>query len=189
MRGTETRSVLCPLLAATFAACVFGANWAITHLGTADSHGVHTIPVGFGWRSPSGVVFVGLSLTIRDALQRSCGLAAATAAIAIGSGLTLFVAPSLAVASAVAFLFAELADLAVFTPLRERSTLGAVVLSNTVGALVDSALFLSIAFGVSAVPDFALPQVVGKMEWSLVALPFILFRARDRRRAGGGARP
>lgn len=67
--------------------------------------------------------------------------------------------------------------------------LGAVLLSNTVGALVDSALFLTIAFGVSAVPDLALPQVVGKMEWSLVAVPVIVFRARDRRQAGLDVRP
>lgn len=178
-RGNERITLTCVALGAAISACVFGANWAITHLGQRDATGVHTIPVGFGWHSPSGVVFVGLALTIRDALQRSCGVGTAVAAILVGSILTLVIAPSLAVASAAAFLVAELSDLAVFILLQRHSIMGAVIASNTVGALVDSPVFLFLAFGFTAVTEFALPQVVGKLEWSVVALPLLFLRRRD----------
>lgn len=174
----------CAVLVGLFALSVVGANWAVTHLGTPDASGIHTIPVGFGWRSPSGVVFVGLTLTIRDALHRACGYRAALVAILLGSALTLAIAPGLALASATAFLLAELADLLVFTPLRRRSIVGAVLASNTVGALVDSAVFLFLAFGATAVADFAFPQVVGKIEWSLLALPLLYLRGGREARPG-----
>jgi uncharacterized PurR-regulated membrane protein YhhQ (DUF165 family) len=48
----------------------------------------------------------------------------------------------LALASGVAFAVSELADLLVYQPLRRRSWAGAVLASNTVGALVDMTLFL-----------------------------------------------
>ena len=46
-----------------------------------------------------------------------------------------------------AFLVSELADLAVYEPIRKRGWLPAVVASNIVGICVDSALFLWLAFG------------------------------------------
>lgn len=166
----------CLALAVSFMGCVVAANWAITHLGTPTSNGIYTIPVGFGLYSPSGVIFVGFSLSIRDALQRRCGLRPTVVAILLGSIATLLIAPSLAIASGIAFLVGELSDFAVFTPLRRHSIFGAVLVSNTVGALVDSAIFLAIAFGPAAVAEFALPQVIGKLEWSVLALPLALRR-------------
>jgi uncharacterized PurR-regulated membrane protein YhhQ (DUF165 family) len=50
----------------------------------------------------------------------------------IGAGLSALVSPQFAVASGIAFLVSELADLAVYTPLRQRNWLAAVALSNTV---------------------------------------------------------
>lgn len=49
----------------------------------------------------------------------------------------------LAVASGAAFLFSELADFAVFQPLRERRWLAAVVASNLVGLVIDSVAWTS----------------------------------------------
>ena len=43
--------------------------------------------------------------------------------------------------------FSELADFAVYTPLRERHLTLATVLSGLVGSIVDSVIFLSLAFG------------------------------------------
>jgi len=86
------------------------------------------------------------------------------------------VAPALAVASATAFLISELADFAVYTPLRGRAAMGgrrwfgAVAASNVVGALLDTVLFLGIAFGVAALTPAALSgQLVGK-GWATLAL-------------------
>jgi queuosine precursor transporter len=170
----------CLALAASFMACVVAANWTITHLGTEVSNGIYSIPVGFGLHSPSGVIFVGLSLTVRDALQRRCGIRPTIAAIVLGATLTLLIAPSLAIGSGTAFLVGEFSDFAVYTPLRKRTIVGAVIMSNSVGALVDSAVFLMIAFGPAAVAEFALPQVIGKLEWSALAFP-LLVRPRGLR--------
>ena len=55
-----------------------------------------------------------------------------------------------AVASAVAFGLSELVDMAIYTPLRERHQYNAMALSNTVGSVADSMIFLWLAFGTTA---------------------------------------
>jgi uncharacterized PurR-regulated membrane protein YhhQ (DUF165 family) len=84
-----------------------------------------------------------------------------------GAGASYLISPAFAVASAVAFLVSELADFAVYTPLERRSWLGAVLVSNTVGLLVDSWLFLTLAFGSL---QFFWGQVVGKAWMTLLAV-------------------
>src|SRR6266511_3015013 len=76
----------------------------------------------------------------------------------------------LALASGSAFLFSELLDFAVYTPLRRRSWLGAVAASNAVGLVADSALFLTLAFGSL---DFLAGQIVGKAEMTLLAVALL----------------
>ena len=147
---------------------VFGANWAISTLGM--------VPVGFGLAAPAGVYFAGLSLTLRDFVQERLGRGWTIAAIVVGALLSALLSPQLALASGAAFLLSELADFAVYTPLRHRHWLGAVALSNTVGTIVDSALFLSLAFGSLA---FLPGQVVGKT-WVTAVAVLILWLWRRR---------
>jgi uncharacterized PurR-regulated membrane protein YhhQ (DUF165 family) len=78
------------------------------------------------------------------------------------------------VASAVAFLFSELADFAVYQPLRERRRLLAVFASNVVGLVIDSILFLWIAFGGL---DFIEGQIIGKL-WTTVFAVVVLLALR-----------
>jgi uncharacterized PurR-regulated membrane protein YhhQ (DUF165 family) len=88
--------------------------------------------------------------------------------------------PALVVASAVAFLLSEFADLAVFTPLQRRGLVMAVAASSVVGLVVDSVVFLWLAFGSL---DFLLGQVVGKAWMVLLSLPLVaLLRRRDASR-------
>jgi uncharacterized PurR-regulated membrane protein YhhQ (DUF165 family) len=128
--------------------------------------------------APSGVLMVGVALVLRDLVQRRLGLIAAVAAILIGAGISGLVAPlALVTASAAAYLISEFADLAVYTPLQERRFLAAVVASSIVGLIVDSIVFLWLAFGSL---DFLAGQVVGKAWMVLLAVPFILYlRRRD----------
>ena len=77
-------------------------------------------------------------------------------------------------ASAVAFGFSELADFAVYQPLRERRWLLAVFASNVVGLVIDSILFLQIAFGSL---DFIEGQIIGKL-WTTVFAVVVLLALR-----------
>lgn len=168
-------------LITVFAATVPAANWMIGNVGTECAPARPcTIPVGFGLQAPSGVLVVGAALVLRDLVQEAGGIRAALGAVVIGTAVSALVAPpALVLASAAAFLLAELADLIVYTPLRRRRPGLAVVASGLAGALVDSALFLWLAFGSL---DYLTGQVVGKLWLSLLAAPMLsLLRVRSNR--------
>jgi len=147
---------------------IFGANWLITHVGI--------VPVGFGLYAPAGVYMAGLAFTCRDLTQDALGRAWTFGAILVGAALSAFVSPQLALASGTAFLLSELADFAVYTPLRERHWLGAVALSNTVGLVIDSVLFLALAFGSLA---FLPGQIVGKLWMTALAVAVLWLWRRN----------
>lgn len=153
-----------------YLATVFGSNWAIHRYGL--------VPVGFGLRAPAGVYFAGLAFTLRDLTQRALGRSAVVAAIVAGAGLSVLVAPRYAVASGAAFLLSELCDFAIYTPLEQRGWMRAVAASNAVGLVVDSIVFLWLAFGSLA---FLSGQVVGKTWMTLLAIAVLLpLRSRER---------
>lgn len=151
---------------AGYVATIFAANWAIETFGL--------VPVGFGLVAPAGVYFAGLAFTLRDLLQDALGKVWVLVAIAVGAAASAVVSPTFAFASATAFLFSELCDFAVYTPLRSRGWTVAVLASNAVGIVIDSVLFLWIAFGSLAL----LPgQLVGKA-WATLAAVAILWPFR-----------
>lgn len=162
---------------------VVAANWFVQHIGTQPfPHGPHTIPVGFGQRAPSGVLWVGLAFTLRDFVQSILGKRTVIVAILVGAALSYFVAPSLAWASACAFLLSEALDFGVYTPLIERGkVVAAIGLSNTVGLIVDTFVFLWLAFHSL---NFWQGQVIGKAWMTLLAL-VILVPIRSRRASRG----
>jgi len=166
---------------AAFGLCIPAANWLIGNAGTVCvPHGPCLIPVAPGLMAPSGVLMVGLALVLRDLVQRRLGVAWAMGAILAGAALSALLAPAaLVVASGTAFLLSELADLAVFTPLQRRQFVVAVVASSLVGLVVDSAVFLYLAFGSL---EYLAGQVVGKAWMVLLSAPFIAWlRRRDAR--------
>jgi len=151
-----------------FIACIPAANWLIGNAGTVCiPDGPCLIPVGFGYMAPSGVLVIGMALVLRDMVQQSLGLRWALGAIVAGAALSGFVAPAaLALASGLAFLISETADTAVYTPLRKRGFVLALVASSIVGGIVDSAAFLYIAFGSL---DHLAGQVIGKT-WAVLVV-------------------
>jgi queuosine precursor transporter len=163
-----------------FCLTIPAANWMIGHVGTCVAQGPCVIPVAPGLAAPSGVLMIGAALVLRDLVQRRFGPSAGIGAIAIGAFLSAWLAPpSLVIASAVAFLVSELADFAVYTPLQRRRFVAAVVASGFVGLVVDSIVFLWLAFGSL---EFLPGQVVGKAWMILLAIPFIAWlRRRDAR--------
>jgi uncharacterized PurR-regulated membrane protein YhhQ (DUF165 family) len=164
--------------------CIIGANWLLA------TFGVVTL---FGLAMPAGVFAAGVSFGARDWLQESfnalprtagalraddghvqsverpAGRPAVLVAIAVGAVLSTVVSPlRLALASGLAFLFSETADMLVYSPLRANHRAWAVTASNTVGAIIDSALFLWLAgFSMTLLPA----QVLGK---ALMILPALL---------------
>jgi uncharacterized PurR-regulated membrane protein YhhQ (DUF165 family) len=176
-RKMETTNMKTIFAIAAYAATIPLANWMIGNVGTCIPDGPCLIPVGFGLMAPSGVLVVGLSLVLRDLVQETSGVRGSLIAITIGAALSwLFASPFLVVASVAAFMLSELVDLAVYTPLRKERLYLAVLLSGLVGAVVDSAVFLIIAFGSL---DFIAGQVVGKLWMSLSAL-IVLWFIRNR---------
>lgn len=144
-----------------FVGTVYGANWALKTFGFVD--------IGFGLTAPAGVLFAGLAFTFRDLTHASLGRLWCIVAILVGASLSFLLEDvgRIALASGLAFLFSEAMDLSVYEPLHRRSWLTAVGLSNTVGLVVDSALFLWIAFGSL---DFIEGQIVGKLYMTVLAI-------------------
>ena len=166
---------------AVFTACIPTANWLVQHVGTTCvPNGPCLIPVAPGLLAPSAVLVVGLAFVLRDLVQRRLGVGFAALAVVVGAGLSALLAPpSLVSAAGVAVLVSEFADLAVYTPLQKRKLVLAVVASSIVGLVVDSILFLQLAFGSL---DHLTGQIVGKGWMVLLAIPFIIWiRARDER--------
>lgn len=162
---------------ALFAATIPAANWLIGNVGTACvPQGPCLIPVGFGLMAPSGVLMIGLALVLRDWLHELAGWRWSLAAVLIGGALSVAVSPpALALASAVAFTVAELADLAVYARLRARGAAIAVMASQVVGAAVDSALFVLIAFGSL---DLGAGNLLGKLYAGAAVATILAFRHR-----------
>lgn len=156
-----------------FIATIPAANWLIGHVGAVCvPDGPCLIPVGFGLMAPSGVLMIGAALVLRDVVHRQLGVRWALAAVLAGAGLSVFLAPpALALASGAAFLLSELADLAVYQPLYRRRLVAAVLASSVMGAAIDSAVFLLIAFGSL---DFLAGQILGKVWMVAASVPLIL---------------
>ena len=152
------------------------ANWMIYHVGFCAAGAPCVIPVapllgGGALMAPSGVLMAGFALVLRDVVQRCLGLAWGLAAVIAGTALSALVAPaSLVFASAAAFLISELADFGVYTPLQRRGLLLAVIASSALGLVMDSVVFLTLAFGSLA---FLPGQIVGKAWAVLVSVPLI----------------
>lgn len=125
---------------ALFMASIPFANWYL------DRHGFWDL--GALGHIPSAVWVVGIAFVLRDLAQITLGRWWTWVAIVVGAVLSWWLAtPTIAVASAAAFLWSESTDALIFTPLanRGRFLLG-VTLSGYAASVVDSALFVRLAF-------------------------------------------
>lgn len=165
---------LAALAATLFLGCILLANYVTTEYGL--------IPVGFGLMATAGTYLAGLTFVLRDTVQDLLGKAATIALIVVGAALSYFISdPFIALASGVAFGCSEIADQAIYTPLRESGYIRAAVASNVVGSVVDTLLFLWIAgFGITG-QVFA-GQVVGKVTVT-VAVVALVVAVRASRKA------
>ena len=165
---------------AAYLASIVAANWLTAHYGF--------VPVGLGLMATAGTYAAGLAFIARDAVQDTAGRLGAVAALAAGAVLSWWLStPALAVASAVAFGLSELADMAIYTPLRKRGYIRAAVASNLLGAVVDTVVFLWLA-GFGLAPLVVAGQLVGKA-WITAVVVGLVVIARalhgNRQRAEG----
>lgn len=156
------------------AAAIAAANWATATFGL--------VPVGFGLLVTAGTFAAGFAFLARDLVHRLGGLRWALVGLALGVLLSWILStPALALASAVAFALAELADLAVFARLRRRGFVRAAAASNAVAAPIDTIAFLVLA-GFPVTAPTVVGQLIGKLVWA-TALPLAIYvLARGRRR-------
>lgn len=165
------------LLAGAYISTVVLANWVTSRYGL--------VAAGFALLVPAGTYAAGLALGLRDVLQDRAGVRWVLAAIAVGTAVSFLVGDArIAAASGIAFLLAELADLAVYTPLRRKGWRRAMVVSNAVGAVLDTLLFLAIA-GFPVTTTSVVGQVLVKAVWCtavVIAVREVARRAVPRER-------
>ena len=147
-----------------------------------------------------GAITYPFAFLVTDVVNRRHGAPAARrvvwAGFAVGVAASLVVGPRVALASGTAFLAAQLLDVQVFDALRRRARARpaarrgtpeprwwvAPVFSTAIGAVLDTALFFSIAFAGSGLPwtQWALGDLLVKWAVALVALlPYRLLIGRD----------
>ena len=147
-----------------FIATVYLANWLVNHYGP-----IRVWPTNL--LAPAGVYVVGLAFVLRDFIQYQHSKWLALAAIAVGTALSVFVSPTLALASACAFAASEVIGLSAFWASQRYSIVGAVLIAGALAAAVDSLVFLWLAFHSLA---FFEGQWIAKVTMSVLAIPFIL---------------
>ena len=150
------------------------AGYSLLHWGTICSpNRPCLIPVWFYplIYAPSGVLFAGLAFVFRDLLQRCLGLYISLLAVLIGTILSyVYVSQEIAIAGSFAYLVSELSDTVFYTWIQRYNLVLAIFVSSCVGLVLDSMIFLHIAFHSY---EFLLGQIVGKVWMVLVAVILI----------------
>ena len=162
-------------LAAAFFALVLLANWL------ASAYVVH-VPLT-PYVAPAGVFCIGGVLVLRDWMQQLGGLLRTMPLVYLAGVVSWAVAEvagwtaleRVALASLAAFTVSETLEALVFTPLRRRNLTLGVALSATAGNVLDSYVFLTLAFSSTA---FFWGQFWGKSE--AIAFGVLLTLARRR---------
>ena len=128
-----------------------------------------------------GALTYPIAFLVTDLTNRTLGPKAARTVICVGFALAVVLSawlatPRIAIASGTAFLVAQLLDVAVFNRLRAGAWWRAPLVSSTLGSVVDTVLFFSIAFAATGLPwvTWALGDFGAKM--AMAALMLVPFR-------------
>jgi uncharacterized PurR-regulated membrane protein YhhQ (DUF165 family) len=149
------------LYALVYLGALFAANYSVYVFGPVST------PI-------NAFLMIGLDLVLRDKLHDAYGFLGASALAVVAAAVTYAINPAaagIAIASAVAFVCASLADGSIYQALRGKSFLTRSNASNVAGALTDSIAFPTIAFG-AIMPEIVAAQLVAKVIggflWSLL---------------------
>ena len=113
-------------------------------------------PIALGDLLTWGAFTYPIAFLVTDLSNRHFGPAQARRIILIGFvlavGISIFVAtPRIAIASGTAFIVAQLADISIFDRLRHARWWRAPLVSSTLGSILDTVLFFSLAFAATFV--------------------------------------
>ncbi len=160
---------------------IFLANLFVSYFGIINL---------FGLVFPAGAIFIGLTFSLRDLVQREFGhkvwyfmIASMVITTLLGILLSHLPIPlwKVAVASSVAFIVAEALDWLVYT-IVSKDIIFRVTVSNLFSAPVDSILFVGIAFGAWGITN---PPVYGqaivKYLSGLLIIPLLLYFRRPKK--------
>jgi uncharacterized PurR-regulated membrane protein YhhQ (DUF165 family) len=126
-----------------------------------------------GLTFPAGVVWIGLTFSFRDFVQRYWGDWATWIWMIAASVITLFFNLDIALASMTAFFVSESLDWFIFKILK-RPFVSRVVWSNLISCPVDSLIFVLMAFG--PIWPAIVGQAIIKYLSGLIVLPFLMIR-------------
>lgn len=137
------------------------------------------------WWSPINAFFlIGLDLTLRDVMQERLRWWELLLVIFAGTLITLTLNPAInaiAWASSAAFLASACVDWLVYSMLKDREWLVKANVSNAAGAVVDSILFPTLAFGVF-MPDIIALQFLCKVAGGFMWAGFVSILRRQTAR-------
>lgn len=158
---SSTRRLAVAACGTAYVLVLAGANLLTSTLGQ--------VPAGFGLTVTAGTYTAGIALAVRDTLHDLAGARIVLLALVVAANVSALTAdPRIVVASTVAAVGSELADFAVYTPLRRRNRPLAIAASGLVGALVDSVGFLALAGFPLTAPAVA-GQLLVKAVWVTAA--------------------
>ena len=128
-----------------------------------------------GLTFPAGVVWIGLTFSFRDFVQRYWGDWATWSWMIAASVITLFFNMDIALASMMAFFVSESLDWFFFKILK-CSFVSRIIWSNLVSCPVDSLVFVLLAFG--PIWPAIIGQAIIKYLSGLIVLPFLMLRQK-----------
>jgi hypothetical protein len=126
------------LLSLVYLSGIIAANVVTSHYGL--------VPAGFGLLVPAGTYAAGLVLIVRNAVQETGGRTVVILCIIAGAALSaVFGSGRIALASGATFLVSETLDTVAYTTLRRRGWRRAAIAGTTIGAVLDTIMFLSLS--------------------------------------------
>lgn len=146
---------------------VFGIGTLVLYNTNAPEH------IYFTLTFPLGAMWIGLTFSIRDFVQRLWGHKQTWIWMGVATLVTYFFNQDVAMASVASFLASESTDWLMFYLLRKKSLRYRLVVSNLLSCPIDSLLFVTIAFGVPWYSPAVWGQAIVKYTFGLLAVPLV----------------
>ena len=144
----------------------FVIEYGILHFNIEDMHR----NILFSLSAPAGVLWIGLTFSFRDLLQRFWGTFNVWIWMSIAVFITYYYNQTIAIAAVLSFLISETIDWIIFT-ITKMELKYRIIISNLIAASIDSFVFVTLVFG--TLWDVILGQSILKIIFSLLIIPIL----------------